>query len=226
MSIKKIGIMDLFNNFFSGTIPYCFNNISFGKQVASDFVYTSSLSFGIVGFSFPYKSLLNRYFQIEGSPSNFYEQVEIEIVTKYRAYLYKVLNLDLMSALDLSLNKLIGEIPPKLGQLSSLYGLNLSHNQLTGPIPKSFSNLTQVESLDLSHNNLSGEIPSTLIDMNSLAVFNVSYNNLSGKLPDFKAQFGTFEKSSYEGNPFLCGPPLKKSCTEKDEPPQSPQKSS
>uniref|UniRef100_A0A7N2LNG9 Leucine-rich repeat-containing N-terminal plant-type domain-containing protein n=2 Tax=Quercus lobata TaxID=97700 RepID=A0A7N2LNG9_QUELO len=224
--LKRIDIMDLSNNSFSGTIPYCFNNISFGKLASSDFFYTSGFAFGIGGLPFPYKSLLNRDFQIKESSLDFYEQVEIEIVTKYRPDLYKGLNLNLMSALDLSLNKLIGEIPPKLGQLSSLHGLNLSHNQLTGPIPKSFSNLTQLESLDLSHNNLSGEIPSTLIDINSLAVFNVSHNNLSGKLPDFKAQFGTFEKSSYGGNPFLCGPPLEKSCTEKEESPQSPQKSS
>ncbi|KAL4625728.1 hypothetical protein ACB092_05G046300 [Castanea dentata] len=221
---KKIGIMDLSNNYFSGTIPYCFNNVSFGKLAASDFVYKPHVSFWADGFSFPYKSLLNREIPIEGSSFVFSEQVEIEIVTKYRADLYKGLNLDLMSALDLSLNKLIGEIPPKLGQLSSLHGLNLSHNQLTGPIPKSFSNLIQLESLDLSHNNLSGEIPSTLIDINSLEIFNVSYNNLSGKLPDFKAQFGTFGKSSYKGNPFLCGPPLEKSCTGTDESPPSPQK--
>uniref|UniRef100_A0A7N2LN42 Leucine-rich repeat-containing N-terminal plant-type domain-containing protein n=2 Tax=Quercus lobata TaxID=97700 RepID=A0A7N2LN42_QUELO len=224
--LKRIDIMDLSSNSFSGSIPYCFNNISFGKLAASDFVYTSSVSFWIADSFFPYKALLNRDFQIEGSFSHFYEQVEIEIVTKYRADLYKGLNLDLMSALDLSLNELIGEIPPKLGQLSSLHGLNLSHNQLTGPIPNSFSNLTQLESLDLSHNNLSGEIPSTLIDINSLEIFNVSYNNLSGKLPDFTAQFGTFGKSSYEGNPFLCGPPLEKNCTEIDESPPSPQKSS
>ncbi|XP_030968997.1 receptor-like protein 56 isoform X3 [Quercus lobata] len=224
--LKWIDIMDLSNNFFSGTIPYCFNNISFGKLAPSYFVYTSGFTLGIGGDFFPYKSLLNRDFEIEWPTFYLYEQIEIEIVTKYRPDLYKGLNLDLMSALDLSLNNLIGEIPPKLGQLSSLHGLNLSHNQLTGPIPKSFSNLTQLESLDLSHNNLSAEIPSSLIDINSLAVFNVSHNNLSGKLPDFKAQFGTFEKSSYEGNPFLCGPPLEKSCTEKDESPQSPQKSS
>ena len=102
----------------------------------------------------------------------------------------------------------------------------MSHNQLTGPIPKSFSNLTQLESLDLSHNKLSGEIPSTLIDMNSLAIFNVSHNNLSSKLPNFKAQFGTFGKSIYERNSFLCGPPLEKSYTKIDESPPSPQKSS
>ncbi|KAM3747363.1 hypothetical protein ACB098_05G029300 [Castanea mollissima] len=224
--LKWIGIMDLSNNSFSGTIPYCFNNISFGKLAASDFVYEDGNAFWMSGFSFPYNSLLNKYFQIQGFSLDLHEQVEIEIVTKYRPDLYKGLNLDLMSTLDLSLNKLIGEIPPKLGQLSSLHGLNLSHNQLTGPIPKSISNLTQLESLDLSHNNLSGEIPSTLIDMNSLAIFNVSHNNLSGKLPDFKAQFGTFGKSCYEGNPFLCGPPLEKSCTEIDESPPSPQKSS
>ncbi|KAK7854704.1 receptor-like protein 13, partial [Quercus suber] len=224
--LKRIGIMDLSSNSFSGSIPYCFNNISFGKLAATDFVYTPSPFLVITGSSFPYKSLLNRDFQIEGSFFNLYEQVEIEIVTKYRSDLYKGLNLDLMSTLDLSLNKLIGEIPQELGQLSSLHGLNLSHNQLIGPIPKSFSNLTQLESLDLSHNNLSGEIPSTLIDINSLEIFNVSHNNLSGKLPDFKAQFGTFEKSSYEGNPFLCGPPLEKSCTEIHESPPSQQKSS
>ena len=237
--LKRIGIMVLSSNSFSGSIPYCFNNISFGKLAASDFVNIHSdfvytdFSFWTLYFSFPYKSLLNRDFQIEGLSTDYHEQgggfreqVGTEIVTKYRADLYKGLNLDLMSALDLSLNKLIGEIPPKLGQLSSLRGLNLSHNQLTGPIPKSFSNMTQLESLDLSHNNLSGEIPSTLIDIYTLEIFNVSHNNLSGKLPDFKAQFGTFEKSSYEGNPFLCGPPLEKSCTEIDESPPSQQKSS
>ena len=85
--------MDLSSNSFSGSIPYCFNNISFGKLAASDFVYTPSVSISIIGFSFPYKSLLNRGFEIEGSSSDLYEQVEIEIVTKYRADLYKGLNL-------------------------------------------------------------------------------------------------------------------------------------
>ncbi|KAG2696104.1 hypothetical protein I3760_07G043200 [Carya illinoinensis] len=139
--------------------------------------------------------------------------VEVEFVTKYRSSSYKGGILDYMSALDLSCNKLTGGIPTELGQLSSIHSLNLSHNQLRGLIPEKFSGLASIESLDLSHNSLSGEIPSTLIKLNFMGIFNVAYNNLSGKVPDMKNQFGTFEKSSYEGNRFLCGPPLENGCS-------------
>ncbi|KAK7814584.1 receptor like protein 21 [Quercus suber] len=55
----------------------------------------------------------------------------------------------------------------------------------------------------------------------------MAHNNLSdNKLPDFEAQFATFGTSCYEGNPFLCGPPLEKSCTEIVESTPSPQNSS
>ncbi|KAB1208932.1 hypothetical protein CJ030_MR6G001709 [Morella rubra] len=58
-----------------------------------------------------------------------------------------------------------------------------------------------------------------LIELNSLAIFSVAHNNFSKRTPERKAQFRTFEKNSYEDNPFLCGPPLENTCNDVPEPP-------
>uniref|UniRef100_A0A7N2LVJ4 Leucine-rich repeat-containing N-terminal plant-type domain-containing protein n=1 Tax=Quercus lobata TaxID=97700 RepID=A0A7N2LVJ4_QUELO len=196
--LTNITLMDLSRNLFSGTIPHCFGH---------------TLSFGIFEIYWG-TEFVTPITPFDGTHDLVYNlEVEINFVTKYRLSSYKDHILTYMSGLDLSCNNLTGEIPLELGQLQRIHALNLSHNQLTGSIPKSFSDLTNVESLDLSHNRLSGEIPPQLIELTFLEVFSVAYNNLSGRTPDMKAQFGTFDASSYDGNPFLCGLPLEKNCT-------------
>lgn len=136
----------------------------------------------------------------------------IEFVTKRNPYSYKGDILNYMFGIDLSCNRFTGEIPLEFGKLGALRAMNLSHNSLTGHIPAALSNLKKIGSLDLSSNNLNGGIPSQLVQLSFLAVFSVAYNSLSGKTPEMKGQFETFDGSSYEGHPFLCGPRLPNEC--------------
>ena len=114
-------------------------------------------------------------------------------------------------AIDFSSNKFVGKIPESIGNLKGAQLLNLSNNVLAGHIPSSLGNLTKLEVLDFSQNKLSGEIPQQLTQLTFLAVFNVCHNHLMGPIPQGE-QFDTFENSSFEGNPRLCGRPLTRKC--------------
>ncbi|GKV42411.1 hypothetical protein SLEP1_g49820 [Rubroshorea leprosula] len=208
-----INIMDLSSNLFSGTIPSCFQNLTFGvtENYNETLVQDQSLFIGqFFDESYIYGDLteedLDFLSLIETTILN-----EIYLVDKNRGSFFKGSILNFMSTLDMSCNDLTGDIPQELGKFAQIRALNLSHNQLTGPIPITLSKLSKIESLDLCCNNLSGNIPLELTNLNFLEVFNVSYNNLSGQIP-MKGQFSTFEESSYEGNQFLYGLPLEKCC--------------
>ncbi|OMO54450.1 hypothetical protein CCACVL1_27792 [Corchorus capsularis] len=216
--LKNISIMDLSKNFFSGPLPSCLYNISWGNVD----ITSISLSQECLGaFTPPPDYEVDRHLLTNPVFLTNFEfpkmEVEVDFITKNRLDFYKGNPLDLMSGLDLSCNNLSGEIPPALGRLTSIHALNLSHNQLVGSIPISFSELAQIESLDLSYNGLIGKIPSELGNLNFLQVFDVGHNNLSGEIPQ-ATQFSTFNQSSFEGNPLLCGMQVKKNCSNPDPP--------
>ncbi|KAJ9561048.1 hypothetical protein OSB04_006208 [Centaurea solstitialis] len=207
--LSDVSLIDLSGNSLSGSIPSCLHNVI--KPSYPTFIEEMSDQGSEYGYK--YESVLYKVSMVSSLWVDFEVAEEVQFTTKSLSYLYKGQILDLMVGLDLSCNRLTGEIPEELGLLTQIHALNLSHNQLYGPIPVNFSNLANIESLDLSSNNLSGEVPSELVKLNTLSVFNVSYNNLSGRLPEMRGQFATFSKESYEGNPLLCGPPLEKNCT-------------
>ncbi|KAI3773424.1 hypothetical protein L1987_47951 [Smallanthus sonchifolius] len=209
--LNNASFIDLSSNSLSGSIPRCLKDITGPKTLA--FIQEPLINYAHPYLTyFTYGSVIQYTYNIRYSDL-VETRDEAPFTTKSSSRTYKGNILDYISGLDLSCNKLTGEIPEELGMLTHILFLNLSHNRLTGPIPVSFSNLAKIESLDLSSNRLSGNVPSQLVKLTYLEVFNVSHNNLSGRLPEWKAQFATFTMESYEGNPLLCGLPLVNKCT-------------
>ncbi|KAI4980117.1 hypothetical protein ZWY2020_016870 [Hordeum vulgare] len=116
-----------------------------------------------------------------------------------------------LEMLDLCFNKFSGRVPPGLGDCSKLRELRAGFNRLSGQIPQSICNLTNLQVLDLSSNNLTGAIPAALNTLNFLSKFNISSNDLEGPIPS-GGQFNTFQNSSFNGNPKLCGSMLTHKC--------------
>ncbi|VVA95251.1 unnamed protein product [Arabis nemorensis] len=110
-----------------------------------------------------------------------------------------------LSMLHLGFNEFEGKLPPEIGQLPLAF-LNITRNNFSGQIPQEIGNLKCLQNLDLSYNNFSGNFPTSLNDLNELSKFNISYNRfISGVIPS-TGQLTTFEKESFLGNPLLRFP--------------------
>nr|XP_043618448.1 receptor-like protein EIX2 [Erigeron canadensis] len=193
--INALQHLNLANNNITGTVPHCFYygigmiNSSYGgnKTVSTDIIYYNSTG---------YEENIVTY--IKGNQLKYTKSIRFLI------------------SLELSSNKLIGEIPDVLMKLVALKNLNLSKNLLSGQIPTTIGNLKQMKSLDMSANKFSGQIPSSLASLNFLNYLNISLNNLSGPIPIGNQLQSLGDPSTiYKGNNELCGPSLLRSC-EKD----------
>ncbi|KAG2708735.1 hypothetical protein I3760_05G207000 [Carya illinoinensis] len=186
--LPHIQILDLSLNKIEGTIPECIYNLtamSVSKNESHIFTFGTRRT---------------------------YMDDAISLVWKGRELVFES-SLGLLNMIDLSSNKLHGEVPEGITKLTELLALNLSRNNLTGLIPPKIGLLKNLESLDLSRNYLCGEIPMSISSISFLSQLDLSTNNLSGKIPT-GTQIQLLNASAFLGNPKLCGSPLPNKCLE------------
>ncbi|PIN21756.1 Serine/threonine protein kinase [Handroanthus impetiginosus] len=85
--------------------------------------------------------------------------------------------------LDVSQNKLSGEIPSAVGDFGSLQLLNMSRNSFFSSIPAKVGQMKSLSILDLSENRLNGSIPSEIGLLKSLDEMRLEKNSLGGNIP-------------------------------------------
>ncbi|XP_029130697.1 probable LRR receptor-like serine/threonine-protein kinase At3g47570 [Cajanus cajan] len=107
----------------------------------------------------------------------------------------KLQKLQKLQKLELSKNKLSGDIPNFLGNLTQLYYLGMAENMLEGKIPPNIGNCQKLQYLDLGENNLRGSIPLEVFSLFSLTnLLDLSHNSLSGSLPVEVGRLTNIEK--------------------------------
>ncbi|KAF3532646.1 hypothetical protein DY000_02043458 [Brassica cretica] len=132
--------------------------------------------------------------------------------------------------LDISNNKIKGQVPGWLWTLSNLYYLDISNNSFTG-----FKNAKKhglsLMTLLASNNNFTGNIPAFICRWRILSTLDLSENNFNGSIPrclgnlkytlrDLNlrqnlpggTQFRRQNCTSFEDNPGLFGPSLDEIC--------------
>ncbi|KAB2060717.1 hypothetical protein ES319_A10G038000v1 [Gossypium barbadense] len=105
-----------------------------------------------------------------------------------------------LTHVDLSDNKLKGNIPTSLTLLEDLEYLNLSSNGLNGEIPTEFGDLISLRNLSLASNSFSGSIPESISAIPGLVHVDLSNNQLNGTVPRFFSQLKGLKVLNLENN--------------------------
>ncbi|KAL3733428.1 hypothetical protein ACJRO7_022881 [Eucalyptus globulus] len=199
-NMKNLTILDLENCKFTGHIPSSMWNLN---QLQVLWIDGNSFS-GVVKFELFTKLKNLRQLSVSQELNLIYDTLEctfpkLEMLRLHSCNLtkfpYFLNSLKRLTILDLSSNRISGEIPTWFWRVSHdlLKTLVLSNNVLeggiqllngiTGEIPALICQFSSLQHLDLSDNNLSGNMPSCFGNITNLWSLNLSSNKLQGPLP-------------------------------------------
>ncbi|KAK7306459.1 hypothetical protein VNO77_44400 [Canavalia gladiata] len=99
-----------------------------------------------------------------------------------------------LTSISLLVNRLSGEIPKYLGDITTLKYLMLEANQFSGVVPPELGRLINLQNLVLSSNQLTGTLPLTLAGLRNLTDFRINNNNFTGSIPNFIQNWQLLER--------------------------------
>ena len=164
-ALSDVRLLDLSENFVSGSLPSWINELS------------SLTEMGLEG------NLLRGHV-----PLSLFELGHLTTLKVARNYISGTISSEIkflssLEVLNLESNVFSGTIPTELFELSSLRKIHLGRNYLDGHMPTGLHNLSMLEVLDLKDNNLSGYIGSEATVPEALRKLLLSGNNLVGSIP-------------------------------------------
>ncbi|GKU95854.1 hypothetical protein SLEP1_g9161 [Rubroshorea leprosula] len=111
-----------------------------------------------------------------------------------------------LEMLQLSLNRLSGEIPFSLYNITSISLFSVAFNQLRGQLPSDIGlTLPKLEGFFAGGNQLSGPIPASLANASGLIQIDISQNAITGPLPLNLGNLEQLPLLHFGGNPVGTG---------------------
>ncbi|KAB2601357.1 LRR receptor-like serine/threonine-protein kinase RFK1 [Pyrus ussuriensis x Pyrus communis] len=96
----------------------------------------------------------------------------------------QLVKLPYLQEIDFSYNYLNGTIPGEWASMKLTY-ISVLANRLSGEVPKELGNITTLTFLNLEANQFSGILPAELGNLVNLQTFRMNDNNFNGILPDW-----------------------------------------
>jgi Leucine-rich repeat (LRR) protein len=125
---------------------------------------------------------------IEGTLPDFEDNERLLFLSLYNNKIsgnipVSISNLSQLKHLDLSKNAFNGTIPEEITKLSGLTYLYLSMNHFTPEKLLPVWNLSNLKELSMEENNLKGSIPTEIGFLTNLVLLDLTHNQLTGKIP-------------------------------------------
>lgn len=192
--LKRLRILTLFGNRFSGNIPddyadlHSLWKINFSSNALSgsipDFIgdlpNIRFLDLSKNGFNGEIPSALFRYCYktkfVSLSHNNLVGSIPVSLV-----------NCSNLEGFDFSFNNLSGVVPSRLCDIPMLSYVSLRSNALSGSVEEHVSGCHSLMHLDFGSNRFTDLAPFSILGLQNLTYFNISYNGFEGQIPDITA---------------------------------------